>query len=343
MEAEWSTIRNEFLSEIPEDTQDPIQKVKWDLLWKPFYYSFLMRYPQPMNDTDMEIEGEANNGELLESMGIQQTDGMVDQIDFDMLINETQNEDDISSTIEQLLTVLQPEQSQTKSADDDGMLNSNKDGMLNSNKDVESGNYEETMDECEQTTVNYKNMPVLDVDTDTKMIDAEKAKEMPMYEVKISYIEKQKPKIKIKHAMPKWQSKARSYSDATIQPPSRKKFSFCNSSFSTISNLNKHIREKHQEGWPSISKLVKHAKVAHPKKENTLPSKKTNRAPVFNPVHEESMLHCHICQRSFQNLSNYRRHKSTVHDVSYPFKCGQCNFATSRKDSLKRHMTLIHN
>ena len=50
---------------------------------------------------------------------------------------------------------------------------------------------------------------------------------------------------------------------------------------------------------------------------------------------------CEFCDKRFSSESNVRRHIKNVH-YKKELKCPKCEFKTSRKDNLDRHMFVKH-
>ena len=56
---------------------------------------------------------------------------------------------------------------------------------------------------------------------------------------------------------------------------------------------------------------------------------------------DDKDLDCEICDKSFGNISSLRRHK-LLHKEETPYSCDKCEYASSRRDKLKRHKDTVH-
>ena len=74
---------------------------------------------------------------------------------------------------------------------------------------------------------------------------------------------------------------------------------------------------------------------------NAMPSKKSNK--IWNIVHIPSrkVLICDECGTKFGSESTLNRHKTYQH-ASYKLICPECNYATTWKDNIRRHLINTH-
>ena len=74
---------------------------------------------------------------------------------------------------------------------------------------------------------------------------------------------------------------------------------------------------------------------------NVMPAKKSNK--ILNIVHIPTweMLLCDKCDVKFGSKMTLKRHKTHQH-ASYKLICPECNYATTRKDNMRRHLINTH-
>ena len=91
----------------------------------------------------------------------------------------------------------------------------------------------------------------------------------------------------------------------------------CDKAFSSYSNLNRHMKCKHQD----ISAM------------NT---------DYVDSVDEALKFQCDECDRKFHRTDVLKRHVQTVHSENKEFSCSHCEKKFARKDKLKIHLQLMH-
>ena len=144
---------------------------------------------------------------------------------------------------------------------------------------------------------------------------------------------------------------------------------FCLSKFSSIQAKNKHIENYHQPKqvhecstckltFKSREGLITHQKTKHDNQEKLECSacfekftNETNLKRHFEIKHRNRRWKCFRCSKVFENHIEFKEHHIDKHNNTFEkyttldkkdFKCKDCKFATTRKDSLLRHRRLIH-
>ena len=136
----------------------------------------------------------------------------------------------------------------------------------------------------------------------------------------------------------------------------------CSSKFSSIGNLKKHERKFHVDQWnldttsqfscqecdmkySSSAALTNHNKWKHGELgsvANTEEQKEQSPEPV---AVKQSGLKCPTCKKSFTRKDNMNKHIKQRHQDGgklNPFKCDDCDFASSKRGHLKRHRETEH-
>ena len=106
---------------------------------------------------------------------------------------------------------------------------------------------------------------------------------------------------------------------------------FCPSSFDNLHNLKKHVSAVHKKEKPH--------KCEHCEKQFGV---KSNLQSHIKSVHEGKRDHiCASCGQAFHSATAMRRHDLSVHK-GVRYKCEHCNFSSTQKEPLKKHIGSVH-
>ena len=106
---------------------------------------------------------------------------------------------------------------------------------------------------------------------------------------------------------------------------------FCGAEFTLKSDLYKHKMSAHNNDQKPFKCEICRSKF----------SQKNNLIQHIQLMHPEKSL-CQICNTIFFTEKDLKTHISSVHEEKKPFKCGMCKSKFSEKNSLNRHMVLMH-
>ncbi|XP_051557858.1 zinc finger protein 507-like isoform X2 [Myxocyprinus asiaticus] len=103
----------------------------------------------------------------------------------------------------------------------------------------------------------------------------------------------------------------------------------CNESFHNKSQLRNHERDQH--GIDDISGTLTHVA------EGTVAVEESGRMTDEDPVSEQSVFKCDVCDYTSSTYVGVRNHRR-IHNSDKPYRCCSCDFATTNMNSLKCHM-----
>ena len=111
--------------------------------------------------------------------------------------------------------------------------------------------------------------------------------------------------------------------------PNWPKCQFCEKTFASVSNRQRHEKEMHN----GERILCSHCSASF--------SREESRSRHYNSAHNSSTFECEACKQSFKNQRNLLHHKKAKHSFQPEFKCRLCEISYSEYNDLKRHRKTI--
>ena len=61
-----------------------------------------------------------------------------------------------------------------------------------------------------------------------------------------------------------------------------------------------------------------------------------------NILEEKKLFKCEVCGYSCSRKNSMNRHISSVHEGKKPFKCEICDYGCTRKSYMEKHISSVH-
>ena len=112
----------------------------------------------------------------------------------------------------------------------------------------------------------------------------------------------------------------------------------CGKSFAFPSNLKVHMKKFHK-----IEEFFSQEGNNNKDKKEIMESFMDTNDDTMVSVHEGiKKFSCHLCEKSFTDKTNMKRHIICVHEGIKQFSCHLCEKAFTKKVSMKRHISSVH-
>ena len=137
------------------------------------------------------------------------------------------------------------------------------------------------------------------------------------------------------------------------------KCEFCEKSFSSLGNLNKHIRVVHKKcllcdlDFPTSESLSEHMSAQHSQKQRTVPNslkcpkcqltvKDKKALSNHLVIHKDKKHICKQCGSCFARKDYLSNHK-LIHSGKKSFSCNSCDRHFKQKSTLYKHSKICNN